>query len=95
MMKLAERMMKKGDAYGMRDSVRHWLGLWDGNGNHTRQRDVVLGEWKAVAHDLRVCADNGLCADCGQDTKWACDWDLMRKAADLIEMMAKEMRLDG
>lgn len=51
-------------------------------------------EWKSIMHSLRVCADSGLCADCGQEPKWACDWDLMRKAADLIERMAKELGLE-
>lgn len=54
----------------------------------------MLDDWKSITHSLRVCADSGLCADCGQEPKWACDWDLMRKAADLIERMAKELGLE-
>lgn len=57
------------------------------------ERMVELEDWKSIARDLRICADKGLCADCGQEAKWACDWNLMRKAADLIEAMAKEMGL--
>lgn len=77
--------------------IRDWLDLRRGHGVHSRgsvNEPVGVSGWKAVEQDLRTCADNGLCADCGQELKWACDWDLMRKAADVIEAMAKEMGLE-
>lgn len=80
----------------MRLGIRDWLGLRRGHWVHSRvsvNESLGVDNWKAVVHDLRTCADNGLCADCGQEPKWACDWDLMRKAADVIEAMAKEMGL--
>lgn len=72
----------------------HWFGAGRNVRSDTKRDVVSVREWKSVAHDLRICADSGLCADCGQETKWACDWDLMRKAADVIEAMAKEMGLE-
>lgn len=77
--------------------IRDWLGLRRGHGVHSCgcfSGSVGVSDWKSIAHSLRICADSGLCADCGQEPKWACDWDLMRKAADVIETMAKEMGLE-
>lgn len=38
---------------------------------------------------LRMCAEGAPCSDCPQrPKKWNCDWNLMGKAADLIEHLA-------
>lgn len=87
------RKTKKGVCYELLFGFRARNRVRGDAGNDPVERLVELEGWKDIARDLRICADAGLCADCGQETKWACDWDLMRKAADLIEAMAKEMGL--